>query len=67
MTPETDRFHAHLDKCYQCREHPMDLCPTGAKLLTEAACSVSPIDLDIPTPRLSNRHKTDEFRASQNR
>lgn len=43
MTPETDRFHAHLDKCYQCREHPMDLCPTGAKLLTEAACSVSPI------------------------
>jgi hypothetical protein len=36
MTPETDRFHAHLDKCYQCREYPFDLCPIGARLLRES-------------------------------
>ncbi|HUV44287.1 MAG TPA: hypothetical protein VMW13_05595 [Dehalococcoidales bacterium] len=32
-----DRFHAHLDICSQCRNHCFDLCPTGARLLTEAA------------------------------
>ena len=26
-------FHAHLDACAQCREHPMDLCAVGAGLL----------------------------------
>ena len=26
-------FHAHLDACAQCREHPFDLCPTGSLLL----------------------------------
>ena len=30
-------FHAHLDVCYQCRNHPMNLCPTGAVLLQRAA------------------------------
>lgn len=29
-------FHAHLDGCEQCREHPMDLCPTGLPLLHAA-------------------------------
>jgi len=33
----TDRFFAHLDICSQCRNHPFDLCPTGARLLIEAA------------------------------
>jgi hypothetical protein len=28
-----DNFHAHLDVCEQCREHPFDLCRTGADLL----------------------------------
>lgn len=32
-----DRFHAHLDVCSQCRNHPFGLCPTGASLLKEAA------------------------------
>lgn len=27
-------FHAHLDQCAQCREHPMELCPVGAAILT---------------------------------
>ena len=27
-------YHAHLDKCAQCRNHPFNLCPVGAKLLT---------------------------------
>lgn len=32
-----DEFHAHLDICSQCRNHPFGLCSTGAKLLKEAA------------------------------
>ena len=32
-----DKFHAHLDVCSQCRNHPFYLCPTGAKLLKDAA------------------------------
>jgi hypothetical protein len=36
-TPNPDIFHAHLDKCAQCREHPFDLCKEGAGLLREAA------------------------------
>jgi hypothetical protein len=30
-------FHAHLDTCTQCREHPFELCPIGAPLLKAAA------------------------------
>lgn len=26
-------FHAHLDACAQCANHPFELCPEGAKLL----------------------------------
>ena len=28
-----DNFHAHLDVCPQCEQHPFDLCPIGHKLL----------------------------------
>jgi len=28
-----DEFHAHLDKCAQCANHPFELCAEGAKLL----------------------------------
>ena len=28
----TEKFHAHLDVCAQCREHPFGLCPRGATL-----------------------------------
>ena len=30
-------FHAHLDICSQCRDHPFNLCSAGAILLKEAA------------------------------
>lgn len=29
-----EAFHAHLDTCSQCRNHPGDLCDTGHRLLT---------------------------------
>lgn len=32
-----DKFHAHLDICSQCRNHPFDLCSIGARLLIDAA------------------------------
>lgn len=32
-----EAFHAHLDVCEQCRDHPFKLCPEGAKRLSEAA------------------------------
>ena len=37
-----DIFHAHLDVCQQCREHPFDLCKEGAVLLREAAEGLPP-------------------------
>jgi len=33
----TDAFHAHLNTCAQCREHPFALCALGAALLKRAA------------------------------
>lgn len=33
---EHRQFHAHLDACEQCRDHPMALCPVGARLLRAA-------------------------------
>ena len=30
-------FHAHLDICDLCNDHPYDLCPTGYELLKAAA------------------------------
>jgi hypothetical protein len=39
MTDETgtlaaiNAFHAHLDHCSQCMNHPFNLCSEGAKLL----------------------------------
>jgi hypothetical protein len=36
-----DRFHVHLDVCKQCRDHPFELCPTGAELLKGAAMSAT--------------------------
>lgn len=30
-------YHAHLEKCAQCRGNPFDQCPTGERLLTAAA------------------------------
>lgn len=30
-----DDFHAHLDKCQQCREQVFNLCQTGYNLLLQ--------------------------------
>ena len=32
-----DVFHAHLDVCRQCREHPFALCKFGEALLLKTA------------------------------
>ncbi len=37
-------FHAHLDICSQCEQHPFALCPTGAALLKTAAIGAPPIE-----------------------
>lgn len=37
MLPDPDKFHAHLDICKQCREHPFNLCAEGSRVLFEAA------------------------------
>jgi hypothetical protein len=29
-------FHAHLDQCQQCRDHPHQLCPEGLQQLLAA-------------------------------
>ena len=34
------RFHDHLDVCERCERNPFDLCPTGARLLSEAAAEL---------------------------
>lgn len=32
---EREAFHAHLDACPQCRNHPFDLCRIGEGLMRE--------------------------------
>ena len=34
FAPDPEKFHAHLDKCKQCEEHPFNLCSIGCRLLT---------------------------------
>ena len=45
MRLPSDKFHAHLDICEQCREHPFDLCREGSRLLEEAASDSVTVDL----------------------
>lgn len=48
-------FHAHLETCTQCREHPFDLCDDGAALLGDSAVlsfTVPPVPPATP-PRAS--------------
>lgn len=37
-----DDFHAHLDVCPQCEQHPFDLCATGARLLLATVPGAAP-------------------------
>lgn len=50
-TGAVDAFHAHLDACQQCREHPMDLCPEGARLIHAAADALAAALPSIPVSR----------------
>lgn len=41
MTSESltqfDRYHNHLDRCAQCRDHPFQPCAVGVRLIDAAA------------------------------
>lgn len=41
-------FHAHLDVCKQCANHPFELCKVGAELLELAASGRFEIDEASP-------------------
>lgn len=41
-------FHAHLDECRRCANHPFDLCTEGARLLELAAAEA--VDQPAPEP-----------------
>lgn len=40
--PSSAAFHAHLDACAQCRDHPFSLCDVGRGLLVTAAAAPVP-------------------------
>jgi hypothetical protein len=44
-----EAFHAHLDACAQCREHPFALCEVGAVLL-EASARRAPVQAEKDKP-----------------
>ncbi len=44
-TAAADAFHAHLDVCAQCANHPFQLCPVGAALLVATAQKPKPKSL----------------------
>ena len=52
LTPEHQAFHAHLDVCSQCREHPFDLCEIGDAALRAAAGSVLESETDAAREQL---------------
>lgn len=35
-----DAFHAHLEVCAQCRDHPFALCSVGVALIHEAVLRI---------------------------
>lgn len=35
-----ERFHAHLERCPRCEQHPFDLCAYGRLLLEQAAAEL---------------------------
>jgi hypothetical protein len=50
MTRTRADFHAHLDGCEQCANHPFELCKVGAELLELAAASAFEISEASPAP-----------------
>lgn len=50
----SDAFHAHLDGCEQCREHPFDLCEVGQTLIARAGHDLAKsvgLDFDKDSPK----------------
>lgn len=45
LTEQMERFHAHLDECDQCRNHPFALCAKGGPLLRATVD-----DSEVPEP-----------------
>jgi hypothetical protein len=47
---QAEAFHAHLDVCKQCANHPFDLCLTGQEImrrfLPEPRRPLRPLDRD---------------------
>lgn len=39
----SEQFHAHLEACKQCEDHPFQLCQVGERLLREAVAAGLPI------------------------
>jgi len=37
---DPEDFHAHLDECEQCREHPFALCPEGELILKKVTVGI---------------------------
>lgn len=58
-------FHAHLDVCEQCREHPFGMCAVGNRLLREAGDVIMGKPKPKPQPRKPRRKKSK--RGSQRR
>jgi hypothetical protein len=61
MMDPIEKFHAHLDLCAQCREHPFDLCEAGGRLLVATAGPSKPFSMGstvtgrpVSEPRLQN-------------
>lgn len=44
LLKQMDVFHAHLDECLQCKNHPFALCPKGEALLFATADTLPPPD-----------------------
>lgn len=55
MRIDVNAFHDHLDGCEQCREHPMNLCAKGVRLLYGEDYPVTPF----------GAHASDEVKAAR--
>ena len=58
-------FHAHLEVCEQCREHPFGMCAVGNRLLREAGDVIAGVK-PKPKPRAKPRRRKPK-RGSQRR
>ena len=43
-------FYEHVEKCQQCTDHPLALCPVGQKLIDDEAAATQKKLLGINAP-----------------